>query len=594
MKMFKKLILSVFVGIISGMFFAAAVLGARIYLDGKFPKETVVSGVKIGFLTKPAAEKELLKEEERFLNKEIKISVKDVVATSTMKDLGVEFLTNETLAEIKTMDLKNKIFPDFSIKGETKNLIVKVDKKKLIKELDEKLKIKEFYPKSAIFSVDEKNTLQITDGEAGYVIKEEKLIKGIEQSTKNLTPAALKIEISPAPPEKNKEDLEKEKPAMISKLSNVVTLSDPIYRDDWYIKPLKHLDWVGFEWREEDGKKYITVTIKKEKLDEFLNENVSKWLDVKADEVKIYTDEKGNPAIDGVGKDGISVQRDLLLTNFEAAINEEKTEIEVPTEKIVPTITVSEDLRELGIKERLSVGHTSYYGSPINRKYNIKTGAGKFNGKLIKPGDTFSFNKNLGKVDKSTGYREELVIKPEGTIPEYGGGICQVSTTMYRAILFAGLPVVERNEHSYAVSYYSQVLGHGLDATIYLGGADLKFLNDTENSILVQTHVDKDNELYFIFYGTSDGRSVEMKGPEISGYKYPGETVYEKTKDLLRGQTKQVEKAHTGFDVLWQRIITTKDGTKNEEEIRTHYKAVPDKILVGDAENSKDPSIIKQ
>ncbi|PIZ75459.1 hypothetical protein COY05_03800 [Candidatus Peregrinibacteria bacterium CG_4_10_14_0_2_um_filter_38_24] len=594
MKIFKKLILSVFVGIISGMFFAAAVLGARIYLDGKFPKETIVSGVKIGFLTKPAAKKEILKEEERYLDEEITISVKDAVATSTMRSLGVEFLTDETLDEVKTMDLKNKIFPDFSIKGETKNLIVKVDKKKLIKELDEKLKIKEFYPKSAIFSVDEKNNLQITDGTAGYVIKEEKLIKKIEQSTRNLTPASLKIEISPAPPEKNKEDLEKEKPAMVNKLSNVVALSDPIYRDDWYIKPLKHLDWVGFEWREEDEKKYITVTIKKEKLDEFLDENVSKWLDVKADEVKIYTDEKGNPAIDGIGKDGIKIQRDMLLTDLESAINEEKTEIEVPTEKIIPTITVSEDLQKIGIKERLSVGHTSYYGSPINRKYNIKTGAGKFNGKLIKPGDTFSFNKTLGKVDKSTGYRKELVIKPEGTIPEYGGGICQVSTTMYRAILFAGLPVAERNEHSYAVSYYSQVLGHGLDATIYLGGADLRFSNDTENSILVQTHVDKDNELYFIFYGTSDGRSVEMKGPEISGYKYPGETVYEKTKDLLRGQTKQVEKSHTGFDVLWQRIITTKDGTKKEEEIRTHYKAVPDKILVGDAENSKDSSIIKQ
>ncbi len=588
MKILKKIILPVFIGIVSGIFFAGAVLGSRIYLDGKIPRGTIVSGVNIGFLTKEEAIKELLEEEEGFLKKEIEVSLKEETSISTMKDLGVEFLTKETIEEIKLIESKNSIFPNFSTKGEVKDLIVKVDSVKLLEELDEKLKIKKFYPKSAIFEVDDKKNLIVKDGEAGYVVKEEKLIKEITRSTKILKPIDLRIEISPAPPEKNKEDVEKERPEMIKKLSNTITLEDPIYRDNWYVKPLKRIDWVGFKW--EEGK--IMVTVKKEKLNEFLDAEVSKWLDVKPDEVNIHTNEKGEVLMEGVGKDGVKIQRDLLLADFEKAINEEKSEISIPVEKIAPKITVSEDLQKLGIKERLSVGHTSYYGSPVNRKHNIKTGAEKFNGKLIKPEETFSFNKNLGRVDGSTGYRKELVIKPEGTIPEFGGGICQVSTTMYRAILFAGVQVVERNEHSYAVSYYSQVLGHGLDATIYLGGADLKFLNDTGNAILVQTFVDKDNELYFIFYGTSDGRSVEMKGPEISGYKYPGETVYEKTQDLQKGQTKQVEKAHTGFNVLWKRIITLKDGEKKEEQISTHYRAVPNKILVGDAENSKDPSIV--
>lgn len=596
MKLFKKIILSVLVGTISGMFFAGAVLASRIYLDGKLPRGTVISGVKIGFLNKTEAEKALLLEEELFLNKEINISLKEKTAISTMKDLGVEFLTKETLEKLQVIDSKNKIFPDFSLEGETKDLILKIDSKKLINELDLKLKIKEFYPKSAIFSVDEKGNLFVRDGEAGYVIKEEKLIKEIEKQTKNLTLIDLKIEISPAPPEKNKDDIEKERPEMINKLSKIVTFKDPIYRDNWYVKPLKRIDWVGFEWREktnENGEiqKFISVKIKQEKLNEFLDAEVSKWLDAEPDDVNVFTNEKGEVVIEGVGKDGMKIQREQLLADFENAINEGVTEIKVPIEMLTPKITVSEDLQKLGVRERLSVGHTSYYGSPVNRKFNIKTGSEKFNGKLIKPGEEFSFNKNLGKVDASTGYRKELVIKPEGTIPEYGGGICQVSTTMYRAILFAGLPVVERNEHSYAVSYYSQVLGHGLDATIYLGGADLRFTNDTENAILVQTFVDKDNELYFIFYGTSDGRSVEMKGPEISAQTKHGEPIYEKTKDLPKGQTKQVEKAHNGFDVLWKRIITFKDGTKKEENIKTHYKAVSDKILVGDAETTQDPSI---
>ncbi len=593
MKKLKKIILSVFIGTVSGMFFAGAVLGARIYLDGTLPRGTVISGIRVGFLTKEYAEKELLNKEDEYLNKKIKIYIKEKEDETTLRDLGVEFLTKETLEGIQTINSKDKILPDFSTKGVETDLLTRVDKKKLINELDKKLKIKEFYPKSAIFAVDDKNRLIIKDGEAGYVVKEEKLIKTIEGSVKNLTPVDLKIEIKPATPEKNKEDVEQEKKSMIEKLSNIVTLKDPVYRDNWYIKPLKHLDWVGFEWMEKDGTQKIAITIKKEKLNEFLNSEVSKWLDAKPDNVNIYRNEKGEVVMDGIGKDGMKIERETLLTDFESAINEGKNEVKIPVEVIPPIVTVSEDLQKLGIKERISVGHTSYYGSPENRKYNIKTGASKFNGKMVKPDETFSFDKNLGNVDESTGYRKELVIKPEGTIPEYGGGICQVSTTMYRAILFAGLPVVERNEHTYAVSYYSQVLGHGLDATIYLGGADLKFLNDTKNSILIQTYVDKDNELYFIFYGTSDGRSVELKGPQISAQTTHGEPIYEKTKDLPKGQTKQVEKAHNGFDVLWKRIITFSDGTKKEEDIKTHYKAVSDKILVGDAENSKDSSIVK-
>ena len=197
----------------------------------------------------------------------------------------------------------------------------------------------------------------------------------------------------------------------------------------------------------------------------------------------------------------------------------------------------------------------------------------------------FSFNQNLGAVDGRNGYKKELVIKKEGTIPEYGGGICQVSTTMFRSVLFGGLPVVERNEHSYAVRYYSQVLGDGLDATIYLGGADLKFENNTEQHILIQTFTESDYELYIVFYGTPDGRDVELEGPYLSNYHYPGPTVYIDTDKIAEGQTKQVEKPHTGFNVLWYRHLTDKDGNKTSEPVETRYRAIPAKIWVGVNDN---------
>ena len=156
---------------------------------------------------------------------------------------------------------------------------------------------------------------------------------------------------------------------------------------------------------------------------------------------------------------------------------------------------------------------------------------------------------------------------------------------MYRAALLSGLPIVERNEHSYAVSYYSQILGHGLDATIYLGGSDLRFENNTENHILIQTYVENDYELYIVFYGTDDGRKTELEGPFLSNYHRPGPTMYIDTSSLYVGETKQVEKPHTGFKAIWYRHLELADGSKLTEEIETNYQAVPAKIWVGTLEH---------
>lgn len=325
----------------------------------------------------------------------------------------------------------------------------------------------------------------------------------------------------------------------------------------------------------------MEIKIKKEPFEKYIDEEISPWLDKPTTGVSIFRDEEERLVIEGDGHNGIKIERDRLRKYVEKAVKHMVKEVPVPTIETVPEVQISLGLQQLGIKQRLSVGHTSFYGSPKNRVHNIKTATQNFNGTLIAPGETFSFNKKLGIVDETTGYKEELVIKPEGTIPEYGGGICQVSTTLYRAALFSGINITERNQHSYAVSYYSQIMGHGLDATIYIGGADLKITNDTGHHLLVQAYVKSDYELYFILYGTSDGRSVEMDGPYLSNYKNPGPTIYEETTDLKPGATKRAEKAHKGFEALWYRTVKGADGKENKETIHTKYKAIPEKIMVG-------------
>ena len=142
------------------------------------------------------------------------------------------------------------------------------------------------------------------------------------------------------------------------------------------------------------------------------------------------------------------------------------------------------------------------------------------------------------------------------------------------------MPITKRSPHSYAVSYYSQVDGHGLDATVYPPAVDLKFKNDTPGPLLIQSYVDG-TAAYFKFYGTKDGREVALEGPYISNQRgVPAQplTVYDP--NLKPGQTKQVEKPHAGFDALWYRTIK-KNGEEKKEEIFSRYRAVPAKVTTG-------------
>ncbi len=174
---------------------------------------------------------------------------------------------------------------------------------------------------------------------------------------------------------------------------------------------------------------------------------------------------------------------------------------------------VSDDnINSLGIKELLSEGLTIFPGSSQNRLQNVRVGMNKFNGILVKPGQVFSFGEYMGEVGPEQGYAEGLIILDKRVEKAYGGGLCQVSSTAYRAALLAGLPIVERVNHAFAISYYTAPFGvPGVDATIYYPQVDMKFKNDTGKHILIQTEM-IGTTLKFRFYGTKVKSGV-IRGP---------------------------------------------------------------------------------
>lgn len=246
--------------------------------------------------------------------------------------------------------------------------------------------------------------------------------------------------------------------------------------------------------------------------------------------------------------------------------------------EILPAAVTASNITQLGIKELIGTGTTDFKGSPSNRTHNITTGAAFLNGELIPPGGEFSTVKTLGAVDGSTGYLPELVIKENRTIPEYGGGLCQVSTTLFRAVMNAGMKVTERSNHSYRVSYYEPPVG--LDATIYLPRPDFKFLNDTPGYILVQSKI-TGTKITFDLYGTKDGRTSTISNPVVSNIKDAGPAIYTNTDTLYQGEVKQIEKPHAGATAVATYVVTRDGKEINRQTFRSVYKAWPARYLVG-------------
>jgi vancomycin resistance protein YoaR len=319
------------------------------------------------------------------------------------------------------------------------------------------------------------------------------------------------------------------------------------------------------------------------KIREYLEVKIAPEILRQREDVTIDMDENENVTFEGNGLYGRYLDVEKAAVMIKNALEQDVEFITLPIVRENPVVTVKSDkLKEMGIVELYSAGETNFANSPSNRINNIKVGLSRFNGHIIKPGEEFVFGNVLGPVEASTGFKPELVIKGDRTVPELGGGLCQVSTTAYRAALAGGLPVTQRRNHSYAVSYYTP---YGLDATVYPPTVDLKFVNDSPAHILIQT-LTIGSKAYYNYYGTKDDRQVYMIGPYYSGWLSPPAKKLEYTNKLAPGVTQMLGHAVPGLVSSWYRQVIygeTSDGTEKSflDHIFSKYQARPDFFAVG-------------
>ncbi len=261
---------------------------------------------------------------------------------------------------------------------------------------------------------------------------------------------------------------------------------------------------------------------------------------------------------------GVDVEelKDLIVTKMNEVAQAEKPRaynFKIPIKILEPKVS-TEKINNYGIRELIAEGTSLFQGSIENRAYNINLAATRIHGALVPPGEIFSFNKTVGDINSFTGYKQAYVISGGKTILGDGGGVCQVSTTLFRAALNAGLPIVERNQHAYRVGYYEQDSPPGVDAAIYSPGTDLKFKNDTGKHILIQAFPDMVNySLSFQLFGTKDNREVIVNKPIILSQSPAPEAEYQDDPNLPKGQVKQIDFAAGGMNVFFTRTVK-KDG----------------------------------
>ncbi|HEY3340482.1 MAG TPA: VanW family protein, partial [Anaerolineae bacterium] len=271
---------------------------------------------------------------------------------------------------------------------------------------------------------------------------------------------------------------------------------------------------------------------------------------------------------------GRALNVDATLDAIAAALNSDQRNVSLMVDTVQPTVNTNATAQQLGITRLITEATTYFKGSTAARLTNVKVAASHFHGILVAPHATFSFNQYLGDVSTNDGYEEGLVIVGNRTIKGVGGGVCQVSTTAYQAALRAGFPIGERYPHGYRVSYYEHGMGPGYDATVFSPYVDLKFVNDYDTYLLIETYFNQSAAtLTFKFYGTPDGRQVTFGTPVISDIVAHGPDIYEPDPDnqVPAGKVVKVDYAVDGAKIVSHRTVTRDGQVLIDENLVSKY-----------------------
>ena len=521
--------------------------------------------------------------------KSVLIALSDPDLSRRVMTLDLDATVHRAMMVGREGSLFNQIGQTFQARanGYPLSAVFQMDEQEIKNNLQDNLKSVEQEPHDAGFILQKNGDLKIIKDQGGYFFDVDGAIRQAKQNFSQLVFEPIDLRSIYYEPKIKVADVQNMEPKILAVLNlSPVTLQ---HQDQaWKVNKNLLSQWLLLN---RDTSNIVQLTLGSDEIALYLNQ-ISKKINQPAVDAKFRID--GDRVIEfRPSQTGQTLNVDQSIQTIIQNVLSGNSQIDLVVDAVVPQV-LTQDVNNLGIKELIGRGISNFAGSPVNRRHNIAVGAKILNGLLIKPGEEFSLIKALGEIDAKAGFLPELVIKGDRTVPEFGGGLCQIGTTTFRVALYSGLPITARTPHSYRVVYYEPA---GMDATIYQPQPDLRFINDSGANILFETRVDGNN-LIFEFYGTSDGRKVEVTQPALSNVTPPGPPLEVKTLELAPGVRRKLESAHAGADAEFSRTITYADGSQKTNVWKSHYRPWQEVWMVGvaslDEVTSSTPSQLQQ
>lgn len=539
----------------------------NLYYGKRIIPGVTVAGINVGSMTFDKAE-ESLREKEAHISKDLSFKEGSNIFLVKGDDIELEYDWESSVVSAFEVGRSRNFFVDTKdkIAGLFKNINIPAsytyDEDSLgIKISVVKNEINVEPKNSAFIKTDE--TLGASESFEGLKILEEEFYEKIISSFDNLNYSEFDIPVEVVEPEIKKSDADN----FLSIVEGIISKDLEIDFGDkrWILDSDKILSLIEIYKDDEDAKVKLRLNeseLKKLSMDLALEVNQSPRGKV------ISTD--GNKVTEfKIISEGKELDENKFKNDLHSSIFNNREAVTLT----VNVVTDSNDKSKYGIVALVGEGTSHYAGSIKSRVHNLTLAAENTSGVLVPPGAIYSMNDSVGPIDYQHGFQSAYIIKGGRTVLGEGGGVCQTSTTLFRAVLNSGLPVISRYPHAYRVGYYEQDLPVGFDAAIFQPSWDFKFKNDTEAYILVQAYANiEEDSLTFKLYGTLDGRKVEISDPVISGQAPPPEPVYEDDPTLPKGTVQQVDYAVWGATSTFTRTVKKGDEVLYNDTFTSKYQ----------------------
>ncbi len=533
------------IGLIVFVFLIYFILTLQIVNGQRIAWGVKIAGLSLGGKDISQSEQIIQDKWNQFAQQEFKLIYEDKSWLIGLVDLGFELDNKATINQIYSIGHYSNFFVTsqeqiFALFG-TYNIqpVYKIDGEQFKNKTNELFEnIEKPAQNATLVFNSEINDFSLEHSTQGITIDKKQLIDNIDKQISSFYSEQVTLELIIDQPEVENDEIKTAKEKAQRIMANqpyYLTFEGKKYKINKNIL----IDWIIFEPIQENDSDNLILGFN---LD---FQKVKKYLDkiaVKVDQpmTNAQMETKDNKATVFIpDQPGFEVKRDLTFDNFVGNLlaNPPIKRTAIVADKALSEIKLWQT-NELGIKKLIGQGYSNFAGSPSNRKHNIKTAVNKLNGYILSPDEEFSFVNFLGPTEAEQGYLAELVIKDKKTTLEYGGGVCQVSTTFFRAAINSGLKITERRNHSFPVVYYNP---QGFDATVYDPKPDLMFINNTPNHLLIHSYV-QGNQVFVDFYATDDKRTVKVKGPYILESNEDGSMKAILTQEVYKLSGEELEK----------------------------------------------------